>query len=97
MVAEYLHGITFLAVDVRHIYHAHIHADVAHIVCLLPIDKTVAAPVAQMAVQTIGITYWNGSNAAVTVKHRTARVADAVALGHIANLKDGRLESRHII
>ena len=89
--------VALLAVDARHIKHADIHADVAHIVGFLTIHQAVATPIAEVAIESVGITDRNGSDAAVTVEDGTARIADAVSLRHITNLQDGSLERRHII
>jgi hypothetical protein len=50
IASEYLHAVALLAVDVRNIYHAYIHADVSYIFCLFAVDEAVAVAVAKLAV-----------------------------------------------
>ena len=60
VVAKDFYLVTLLAVDVGHVNHADIHTDVAHIVGLLSIDEAVAAPIAEMAIESVGIANRNG-------------------------------------
>ena len=53
MVAENLHRVTFPAVNVCHVNHRHVHADIAHIGRTLAVHQTIAATAAQMAVQSL--------------------------------------------
>ena len=57
---EYLNAVTLLTINVSDIDHAHIHAYVSHIICLLSVYQAVGVAVAQMAVQSVSITYRYG-------------------------------------
>ncbi len=86
VVAKDFHLVTLLAVDVGHVNHADIHADVTHIVGFLPIHQTIAATIAEMTIEAVGIANRNGSNAAVTFQDGATRITNAVPLRHITNL-----------
>lgn len=65
VVAKDLNRITLLAVDARHVDHAHVHADVANVRSFLSVNQTVAVTVAKVTVQTIGIANGYGGNARI--------------------------------
>ena len=56
---EYLYAVTLLAVYIRDINHADIHADISYVVGLLTVHKAIGLAVTQVTVQAIGITYRN--------------------------------------
>src|SRR5574344_1366005 len=62
VITEYFHPVTLLTVDIRHINHANIHADITHVRSLLPVHQTIAVTVAQVAIQSVGIADWNSGN-----------------------------------
>ena len=97
MVAENLHRVAFAAVDVRHVDHADIHADVAHVGGALPVHQAVGIPVAQVAVQAIGVADGQGGDARVAGQVALAAIAHGVFLGHVAYLQNGGLEGAHIL
>lgn len=92
VIAEDFDHVAFMAGNVRHVNHGHVHADVSHILCLLAIDQAVAMTIAQPTVQSIGITNGYSTYEAVAVKHCTTAVANRVARLHMAKLQDGGLE-----
>ena len=95
--AEDFYGVAFLAVDVGYIYHGYIHADVAHILCLLSVDQTVGMAIAQMTVQAVGITDRNGGDDAVSVEDGLATVAHAIPSLDVVHLQDGGLQGAHAV
>ncbi len=97
MLAEDFHAVAFLAVDARHVYHRYVHADVAHIVCLLSIDEAVSMAIAEMTVQAIGVTNWDGCDVAVLVEDSLAAVAYALPCLDVVYLQDGGLQGAHAV
>ena len=85
------------AVDVGHINHADVHADVPHVVSPLSVHQAVALAVAQTAIQSVGISNGDGCNARRTLQHGATAVANGVACWNVAYLEDGCLQGRHII
>ena len=63
LFAEYLDPVAGLAVDVGHVDHAHVHADVAHDGGPLAVHHHAPFAVAQVAVQSVGIADGNGGDA----------------------------------
>lgn len=49
-LTEYYNLVALIAVNVRHVNHGYVHADVAHIFSLLAVNETVAVAVAEMTV-----------------------------------------------
>ena len=97
MFAEDFYGVAFLAVDVGYIYHGYIHADVAHVLCLLTVDQTVGMAIAQMTVQAVGITDRNGGDDTVSVEDGLAAVAHAIPSLDVMHLQDGGLQGAHAV
>ena len=97
MFAEDFDGVALLAVYVRYVYHRHVHADITHILCLLPVYKAVGMAVAEMPVQTVGIAYRYGGYDAVTVKHRAAAIPYTFACLDSVFLQDGCLQRAHTV
>ena len=60
--------VPFLAINIRHINHAYIHADIANIGRLLPVHQAISVPVAQMPVQPVGISDRDSGNPRVAVQ-----------------------------
>ena len=54
-LTEYYNLVALLAVNVRHVNHGYVHADVAHIFSLLAVDEAVAVAVAKMTIESVGI------------------------------------------
>ena len=67
--------IALFAVDISNVNHRNIHADIAHILGFLAVDKAIAVAVAEMSVQSIGITYRNSSNTRVACQSSAAAVS----------------------
>ena len=93
MLTENLHLVTFMNVgNVRHVNHGNIHADIAHVWCLLTIYQTIAGTTSQMAVQSISIADRYGSNETVARQDTLTTIAHRFLLRYISQLKDGGLE-----
>ena len=92
VVAEDFDTVAFLTIDAGDINHRYVHTDVTNIRCLLTIDQTIAVAVAQVAVQTVRITDWDGSNHTVVVDFTLTRVANGVASWYVAHLKNRCLQ-----
>ena len=93
MVAKNLDHITLVDIrNIRHIYHRHVHTDIANVRCFLSVHQTITGPTSQMAVQSVGIANRNGGYHAVTRQYSLATVADRFFLGDVAKLKNGGLE-----
>lgn len=56
MVTKNFHTVTLLAIDVRHVNHTDIHADIPYIGCPLAVYKTIGMSISKMAVQAVGVT-----------------------------------------
>ena len=97
MLAEDFYRISFLARDVGHVYHSHIHTDVAHIICLLTVHQTVGMTVAQTAVQSVSISDRDGCDDTVSVENRLAAVAHTVTCLHVVHLQNGCLQGAHAV
>ena len=67
-VAEDLYAVAFAAGNVGDVDHRYIHADVAHVGGRKPVHQAVATTIAQMAVQSVGITNGNGGNWRMVVR-----------------------------
>ena len=95
MFTEYFYAVPFLAVNVGHVNHRHIHTDIAHIGSLLSVHKTIAGSASEVAVEPVGIADRDGGDAAVTGQDALAAVAHSLLFGYGAQLEDGGLESAH--
>ena len=95
VVAKDFHAVSLLAGNVGHVYQCHVHADVAHIGCLLPVHQTIAVAVAQVSVQTVGIAYGDSGDDAVAFQRALAAIAHRVFLLHVAQLQYGGLQCAH--
>ena len=89
--------IALFAVDISNVNHRNIHADIAHILGFLAVDKAIAVAVAEMSVQSIGITYRNSSNTRVACQSSAAAVSYGLIGGNIMNLQDCSLQRCHVI
>ena len=58
MVTKNFHTVTLLAINVRHVNHTDIHADIPYIGCPLAVYKTISMSISKMAVQAVGVTEW---------------------------------------
>ena len=56
MVTKNFHTVTLLAINVRHVNHTDIHADIPYIGCPLAVYKTISMSISKMAVQAVGVT-----------------------------------------
>ena len=97
MLSEDFHGIALLAVDARYIYHRHIHADVAHIVCLLSVYQTVSMAIAKMAVQAVGIADRDGCDDAVLIENGFSAIAHTLSCLDMVHLEDRGLQGAHAV
>ena len=95
MFAENLYRIALGTRYSCHVYHCHVHADIAHIRCLLAVDEAVAATSAEMAVKAVGIAYRDGGNETVALQHSLAAVAHGLLFRHLSKLENGGLQSAH--
>ena len=91
IVPKYLYGITFLAINTRNIYHSYIHADISNVLSLLAVDKAIAMAVAQVSVESVGLSYWYCSYYTVLINLAFAAITDCISLRHIAHLQDSGL------
>ena len=57
VLAENLYSIALVAINVGDIDHTYIHADVAYIWRFLAVYDAVASAIAELTVQTVGISY----------------------------------------
>ena len=78
MVAEYLHGITFPAVDIRHVYHGYIHTDVPDVGSFLSVHQTISMTVAQMTIQAVCIANGDNGNNTIPGQNTFARVSHGI-------------------
>ena len=92
MLSKDLHLVTFNARNIRHVDHRHIHTDVTYILRLLTFHQTIAVPIAQMTVQSVGIANGDGGNHRIALNLAFPAVADRLTLGHMAQLQDGGLQ-----
>lgn len=97
MVTEDLHRVAFLAVNTCDIDHRHVHTDIADILCLLAIDKAVAVAIAEMAVQSVGISDRYGCDDTVMIDLAFAAVAHGITGGYVAQLQNRRLQRRDVV
>ena len=97
MVTEDLHRVAFLAVNTCDIDHCHVHTDIADILCLLAIDKAVAVAIAEMAVQSVGISDRYGCDDTVMIDLAFAAVAHRITGGYVAQLQNRRLQRRDVV
>ena len=97
LVAKDDHLVALFAVDTCDVNHANIHADVADIWGFLSIDQAVAMTVAQMTVESVGITDGYGSYAAVAIHKTLSAVANGLPRAHITYLKNGGLQCRDVV
>ena len=81
-----------MAGDVGDVYHAHIHADVAHVAGLLSVDDAVSVPVAQSAVESVGIANGDGGDARGAHQLSSTAVAHGFRFGHVVYLQYGGLK-----
>ena len=93
--SEYLYAVTLLALYVGDIDHTYIHAYVAHIIGFLAVDQAVGVAVAQMAVQTVGITNRYGGYARVSGYLALTAVTHGLTLFQLADLQYGGLEGTY--
>ena len=75
IVAEDFYSVALFAWNARDVYHAGIHTYIADVVCSLPIYETIAVAIAEMSVQSVGISYRDGGNDTVAVERCSAAVA----------------------
>lgn len=97
VLSEDFDGVALLAGDVGDVDHSDVHADVAHIVGRLAVDQTVAAAVAQVPVESVGIADGDGCDERVAAEDGAARIADALACCHMAQLQDGGLQRGDVV
>ena len=88
MIAKNLHLVAFLAINSRHVNHGHVHTNVTHIVGTLPINQTIAMPIAQTPIQSIGITDGNGSDHAVVFYLSLSAITYRIASFYHAHLQN---------
>ena len=96
-VAENGDAVSHLAVNIRHINHTNIHADVAEVVGPLSVDQTVAVAVAEFAVESVCISNWDGSYACRFVQNGFAAIPDAIACRNVSYLENGSFERGHVV
>ena len=97
IVAENLYAISLVAINIRNVYHGYVHTDVAYILSLLPIDKTVAVTVAQMAVEPVGIAYRNGGNHRWLANCAPSAVADGIWWSDLSELENGGFQRADVV
>ena len=97
VVAEYLHGVALLAVNVGHVDHRHVHADVAHVGCLLAVYEAVTPPAAETAVESVGVADRYRPDKTVARKYPLAAVAHGFVFRHGVNLQYRGLQRAHVV
>ena len=97
VLAEDFYGVALLAGDAGDIDHSDVHADVSYVVGLLSVDETVSAAVAQVTVESVGIAYGDGCDERVATEYGAARIADALASCHMAQLEDGGFQRGDVV
>ena len=86
--AKNLHSVAYLAVNVGDVNHADVHTDVSNVGSGLPVYQTIALAVAQMPIQSIGISYRNSCDAGRTAQLPLPAIADSLCWRHVAKLQD---------
>src|SRR5574344_2153638 len=88
MLTEYFHDVTFLGINSRKVYHAHIHADVSDYWSEFAVYPNFAVPIAQMSVQSIGISNRNSTNDRVALQNTFSAVSDSFGGWHMLDLQN---------
>ena len=96
-LAEDCDHIALLGVNAREVYHADVHADVAYDRHELAVDHDAVRAVAEVAVQSIGISDRYCADDAILGQFAVAAVADCLGSWHLAYLQDDGLERASLL
>ena len=97
MVAENFNAVAFFAGYSGYVNHCYVHTNVANVRSFLPINQTVGVAIAQMAVQSVGITNGDGGDETVALEAFAATVTHGLAGPDAAQLENGGAQSADVV
>ena len=97
MVAENFNAVAFFTGNSGYVNHCYVHTNVANVRSFLPINQTVGAAIAQMAVQSVGIAYGYSCNNAVAGNFSTSTIANGIACRNVTQLKNGSFQCAYVV
>ena len=82
--------------DVGDVDHARVHADVADNRAALSIDQDLPASVAEVAIQSVGVSDRDDSDPGITFHITHTAITDRIPCGYVLYLQDRRLQGADV-